>query len=61
MAIALPTIDKKTDADLNALATVSSKIRFLHALGWKRSQIALKLNKRYQHVRNVLLTPLKVK
>jgi hypothetical protein len=34
---------------------VSAKIRELHALGMSRSQIAKALNKRYQHVRNVLV------
>jgi hypothetical protein len=47
------------DEELMNLTTVSSKIRYLHNLGWKRSAIAKKLNKRYQHIRNVLLTPLK--
>lgn len=39
--------------------TVSSKIRALDAAGYTRSQIANFLGKRYQHVRNVLVTPLK--
>jgi len=43
---------------LNNCTTTSSKIRFLDSIGYTRSQIALKLNKRYQHVRNVLITPL---
>jgi DNA-binding NarL/FixJ family response regulator len=47
------------DTELQALTTVSSKIRFLLAKGWKRGAIAKKLNKRYQHVRNVELQPLK--
>jgi hypothetical protein len=38
---------------------VSQKIRHLDSLGWKRSKIAKFLDKRYQHVRNVLVTPLK--
>lgn len=37
----------------------SNTIRALHALGFKRSEIAKKLNIIYQHVRNVLITPLK--
>lgn len=41
------------------LTTTSAKIRYLHAEGFSRGQIALKTNKRYQHVRNVLITPLK--
>lgn len=43
------------DADM----TTSAKIRALHAMGWSRSQIAKGLNIIYQHVRNVLITPLK--
>lgn len=42
------------------LTTVSSRIRALDAAGYTRSQIAKFLNKRYQHVRNVLVTPIKV-
>lgn len=38
--------------------STSSKIRSLAALGVSRSEIALMLNKRYQHVRNVLVTQL---
>ena len=39
--------------------TKSNKIRTLYALGTTRSQIAKLLEIRYQHVRNVLVTPLK--
>jgi hypothetical protein len=39
----------------------SQKIRELFLLGQNRSQIAKLLNKRYQHVRNVLITPIKLK
>ncbi len=50
--------------DLQAIAldsckTVSAKIRFLDNEKFDRSAIARFLNKRYQHVRNVLETPLK--
>lgn len=38
---------------------VSQAIRKLDAEGMKRGDIAKKLNKRYQHVRNVLIQPLK--
>jgi hypothetical protein len=38
---------------------VSKAIRFLHGEGKSRSDIAKMLGKRYQHVRNVLNTPLK--
>lgn len=42
------------DTSLNT----SQKIRSLDSLGIPRAEIALLLDKRYQHVRNVLLTPL---
>ena len=40
------------DLDLEMRPTTSAKIRYLTALGWKRGDIARKLNIRYQHVRN---------
>lgn len=43
----------------STLTTTSSKIRYLHSQGLTRSQIAKLLNKRYQHIRNVLIEPLK--
>jgi hypothetical protein len=39
--------------------TKSAKIRSLHALGIERGDISRILSIRYQHVRNVLITPLK--
>lgn len=44
-----------TDKNLN----VSQKIRMLDSIKVPRSKIAKILDKRYQHVRNVLTTPLK--
>ena len=54
-------VSKECLADLKKLpeGTKSSKIRALHAKGYERGQIALALNIRYQHVRNVLVTPIK--
>ena len=43
---------------INALSTVSARIRYLDNEGYSRSQIAAALGKRYQHVRNVLITPI---
>lgn len=43
--------------DLEALPTKSAKIRYLSEKGWSRGQIAKHLGIRYQHVRNVLITP----
>jgi hypothetical protein len=44
---------------LTSLPTTSAKIRYLDSLGIKRGQIAKIVDRRYQHVRNVLITPLK--
>jgi hypothetical protein len=44
---------------LNKLDKVSDQIRYLNSLGFSRSQIAKFLDKRYQHVRNVLTAPVK--
>lgn len=47
------------DAVTKGLPTKSAKIRALNAKGASRSEIANYLGIRYQHVRNVLVTPLK--
>ena len=47
-----------TKVDLAGLNT-SQKIRKLHSEGYSRGDIARFLEKRYQHVRNVLVTPVK--
>ena len=41
------------------LKTKSAMVRKLHSEGYDRSQIAKFMNIRYQHVRNILVTPLK--
>lgn len=46
-------------AYIKEAGSVSAAIRKMDAEGIKRGDIAKKLNKRYQHVRNVLITPLK--
>jgi hypothetical protein len=56
--------EKPTPAEVAATiaangGTISSAIRTLAAGGMTRSEIAHKLQKRYQHVRNVLITPVK--
>jgi len=43
----------------DGLPTKSAKIRAMTADGFSRSQVANALGIRYQHVRNVLVTPLK--
>lgn len=45
-------------AAIDKLPTKSAKIRALNELGRTRSEIAKDLGIRYQHVRNVLVTPL---
>jgi len=53
------TETKKTISQvLETLQTKSSMIRYLHSEGFSRSQISQILGIRYQHVRNVLITPL---
>lgn len=47
------------DVELEKITTVSGKIRYLASTGMSRGDIAKKLDKRYQHVRNVLTQPLK--
>lgn len=55
-----PGLNKEQTKSLEGLPTTSARIRYLDSLEWSRSQIAVKLGKRYQHVRNVLITPVKV-
>jgi len=45
------------DRAISGLATKSAKIRVLDKLGVTRSEIANYLQIRYQHVRNVLVSP----
>ena len=54
-----PKLDDKVQKELSSLTTVSSKIRFLDEQGFSRGDISRILNKRYQHVKNVLDKPLK--
>lgn len=50
-----------TYVELNTIKTTSDKIRFLASQGKSRSEIAKILDIRYQHVRNVLIQPIKQK
>ena len=54
----VPSVQKAMDKVKN-LPTTSAKIRALHRANFSRGQIAKALNIRYQHVRNVLITPVK--
>lgn len=59
------TLQKAAPANFSAAAftskcgSTSSAIRELTRLGYSRGDVAQLLNKRYQHVRNVLITPIK--
>lgn len=50
---------KIENVDLSSLLTKSAKIRYLSSFGYSRGDISRHLNIRYQHVRNVLITPIK--
>ncbi len=54
-------MNKKVQNKIDQMETKSAKIRYLHTLDFSRSEISRILNIRYQHVRNVLITPLKRK
>jgi hypothetical protein len=64
-AAAILAIPAKNDAVPTAseliakYGTKSSAIRAMHAEGMERGKIAKLLNIKYQHVRNVLITPVK--
>ena len=55
----MKALTKAQTNELNTLPTTSAKIRFLTSLDWPRGQIAKELGIRYQHVRNVQITPVK--
>lgn len=50
-------LTKAQKTKLTTLPTKSAKIRYLDGLKWSRGRIAKELGIRYQHVRNVLITP----
>ena len=54
-----PILNSDLTKKVGSLTTTSSKIRFLNDQGMQRADIARYLNKRYQHVKNVLDKPLK--
>ena len=54
-------LTKEQQKELAAQKTISAQIRYLNKEGISNAQIARQLGKRYQHVRNVLETPLKRK
>lgn len=50
----IQALPQETSARLAALTTVADQIRLLDGEGYPRAEIARILDKRYQHVRNVL-------
>lgn len=52
-----PAVKTIESVDLSGCVNISAKIRLLNKEGFSNGQIAKFLNKRYQHVRNVLITP----
>lgn len=54
-------LSESAQAIVAGTATKSDKIRQLLAIGLKRGDVAKALNIRYQHVRNVEITPIKRK
>ena len=56
-----PKLKKVQQGNIDNMPTTSGKIRYLFKEGYEKADIARILGKRYQHVRNVLITPLKRK
>jgi hypothetical protein len=52
-------LTKAQKTALDQLTTKSAKIRYLNSIEMSRGDIARYLGIRYQHVRNVLITPVK--
>lgn len=52
-----PTVTSIQQKKLDSLNTWASKFRYLDSEGYPRAQIAQITNKRYQQVRNTLITP----
>lgn len=54
-----PKLSKETIEALAKITSISGKMRYLDSQGMSRGDISRALNKRYQHVKNVLDHPLK--
>lgn len=52
-------LNKSQRFNLESFSTKSAKIRYLNSMDWTRSEIRDELQILYQHVRNVLITPIK--
>lgn len=59
IAKSAPKLSAKVQAEYDACVSTSARIRYLASTGMSRGDIARVTGKRYQHVRNVLITPLK--
>ena len=55
---ATPKLDSKVQQKLDQLTTWSAKFRYLSKEGFTTGDISRITGKRFQHVRNVLITPL---
>lgn len=55
----IKTAERTLETVMEQYKTKSAAIRALFAEGMSRGQIAKFMNIRYQHVRNVLITPVK--
>jgi hypothetical protein len=55
----MKALTKAQEKKVRALPTKSAAIRSLSAHGMSRAEIARFMGIRYQHVRNVLITPVK--
>lgn len=54
-----PVVEVTLEALMTEHKTKSGVIRYLNSQGWTNGKIAKFMDIRYQHVRNVLITPLK--
>lgn len=52
-------LNKTQSTKISKLSTTSGKIRYLSSQKFSRGEISKILGIRYQHVRNVLITPVK--
>ena len=55
----MSALTKAQNKQVESLPTKSAKIRYLASIDMSRGDTARYLNIRYQHVRNVLITPVK--
>lgn len=52
-------VTKNQQKEMEQMTSISARIRYLDKESFTRSQISKIIDRRYQHVRNVLETPLK--